>query len=67
MGEVVIFRRREPAVCEPEAEDLDILTAVDVAIRDLADILRDWGAIERVEQAQECRRMLMHALDRARA
>ena len=54
-------------MCEPEAEDLDILTAVDVAIRDLADILRDWGAIERVEQAQECRRMLMHALDRARA
>jgi len=41
--------------------DIDIITAVDAAIRDLRDIARECDEHVR-EQAEECRRMLERAL-----
>jgi len=43
----------EPAV--------DVLTAVDVAIRDLDEIVSGWGSEEARRQARECRKMLARA------
>lgn len=42
-------------------EELDLLTAVDVAIRDLQDILRRWGEDEARRQASDCCEMLIAA------
>jgi hypothetical protein len=46
------------------ADDLecDIVTAVDVAIRDLREILLCWGTDEARARAQECERMLSRVL-----
>jgi hypothetical protein len=56
MAEVILFR---PRAGSPEEDlDIDLLTAVDAAIRDLRDIAarcRDAGASR---QAEDCRRML---------
>jgi hypothetical protein len=41
----------------PEAE-CDIATAIDVAIRDLREILQYWGTDAARVRAQECERML---------
>ena len=59
MAEVIPFPRRpEP----PEEEfDIDPLTAMDAAIRDLQDILRRWGEEGSRRQAEECRSMLERA------
>jgi hypothetical protein len=46
--------------------DIDLFTAVDVAIRDLRDILAAWGEEPARLQAEECRKMLEQALDAAR-
>ncbi|TCK30437.1 hypothetical protein EV667_0527 [Ancylobacter aquaticus] len=68
MSNVVPFPVRVPA---PESEgdlDIDILTAVDVAIRDLRDIaFRLRGDASGQEQAHECLDMLTRALENARA
>ena len=39
-------------------DDIDLVTAVDVAIRDLREILGDWGSTEARQRAQECELML---------
>jgi hypothetical protein len=59
---VIPFRKPEP---EPAPTfDIDLLTAVDAAIRDLRDIAQ--GCDDRVrEQADECRRMLERAFGAA--
>ena len=47
----------------PDAlQDLDLFTAVDVAIRDLRDIGRQCGDSSASARADECRRMLERAL-----
>ena len=52
MGKVIAFP-------QPVVEEIDLLTAVDVAIRDLRDIA---GRSENCrEQAEECLRLLEHA------
>ncbi len=56
MSNVIPFRLR-PATAPP---DIDIFTAVDVAIRDLRDIAR-FGDPQMRAQADECRRMLERA------
>ena len=38
--------------------ECDIATAVDVAIRDLREILMDWGTDRARHRAEECERML---------
>ena len=55
---VIPFKKPEP---EPAiALDIDLLTAVDAAIRDLRDIGQGCDGKAR-EQADECRRMLERA------
>jgi hypothetical protein len=58
MSNVIPFRKR---VADPGPEgEIDILTAVDAAIRDLRDIARGCDDEAR-KQADECRRMLEQA------
>lgn len=70
MSNVVPFPIR---VAEPESAyeadlDIDLFTAVDVAIRDLRDIaFRLRGDATGHEQAHECLDMLTRALENARA
>ena len=46
----------------PDGEPVvDVLTAVDVAIRDLDEIVSRWGSEEARCQARECRKMLAMA------
>ena len=62
MSNVIQFRRRDTA--QDEAPDIDLLTAVDVAIRDLQDILQGCGPSV-YEQVMQCRQMLERAFDSA--
>ena len=65
MAEIVQFRSRASLESGHEAsEDLeiDLVTAVDAAIRDLRDIVAAWGADSSLKQAEECRKMLEQAL-----
>ena len=62
IGNVIQFRRRDTA--QDEAPDIDLLTAVDVAIRDLQDILQGCGASV-CEQVMQCRQMLEPAFNAA--
>ncbi|HVZ14695.1 MAG TPA: hypothetical protein VG894_09575 [Bauldia sp.] len=64
MAEIVQFRSRADLLDESLAE-IDLVTAVDAAIRDLRDILAGWGGEAARLQADECRRMLERALDQA--
>jgi hypothetical protein len=41
--------------------EIDLVTAVDVAIRDLREILQHWGTGTAQERAQECELMLRRA------
>lgn len=56
MGDVVAFPQKWAA--EDDYDDLDLLTAVDAAIRDLREILAKWGEDGARDQAQECQLML---------
>ena len=60
MAEIVQFRSR--ADLDEEALDIDLVTAVDAAIRDLRDIVARWGEEASRLQAEECREMLERAL-----
>ena len=60
MAEIVQFRSR--ADLAEEALDIDLVTAVDTAIRDLRDIIAGWGEETSRLQADECRQMLERAL-----
>lgn len=62
MGKIIPF---PPRVTEnDEAPVIDLLTAVDAAIRDLRDIAASCSEEAR-EQAEECRRMLERAFEAA--
>jgi hypothetical protein len=52
------YRNPSPA---PDCVEIDLVTAVDVAIRDLREILSDWGSAEARLRAEECETMLRHA------
>jgi len=63
MGMVLQF---PVAVRAPELDDeIDLLTAVDVALRDLSDIILHIGSVAAREQAEACRQMLQAAFDAA--
>lgn len=47
--------------CEAD-EDIDLATAVDVAIRDLRDIQARWGTDVARQIAEDCEQMLRRAL-----
>ena len=63
MAEIIPFRRKA-AECEEEG-DIDLLTAVDAAIRDLRDIAERCGEESARRLAEECRLMLERAFDAA--
>jgi hypothetical protein len=65
MAEIVQFRPRASYGSrqqENEPLEIDLVTAVDAAIRDLRDIVAAWGADSSLKQAEECRKMLEEAL-----
>ena len=58
MAEIITFPVR---VASEEDEEIDLLTAVDAAIRDLREIASRWGEETSRVQAEECRAMLERA------
>ena len=65
MAEIIQFPLRRADPDDEEGLDIDLLTAVDVAIRDLRDIARALGEDTVREQAEVCRRMLERAFNTA--
>ena len=63
MAEIIQFRSK--ADIAEEHNEIDLITAVDVAIRDLRDIAERWGDESVRVQAEECRRMLERAYNAA--
>ena len=63
MAEIIQVRSRAD-IAEDNGE-IDLMTAVDVAIRDLRDISERWGDESVRIQADECRRMLERAYNAA--
>ena len=63
MAEIIQFRSKAD-IAEDNCE-IDLMTAVDVAIRDLRDIAERWGDESVRIQAEECRRMLERAYNAA--
>ncbi len=65
MAEIIQFPLRPADPDDDETLDIDLITAVDVAIRDLRDIARALGEDTVREQAEACRRMLERAFNTA--
>jgi hypothetical protein len=65
MAEIIQFPLRRADPDDEDALDIDLITAVDVAIRDLRDIARALGEDTVREQAEACRRMLERAFNTA--
>jgi hypothetical protein len=65
MAEIIQFPLRRAESDDDESLDIDLLTAVDVAIRDLRDIAKALGEDTVREQAEACRRMLERAFNTA--
>lgn len=63
MAEIIPFPTRK--TIEEEIDEIDLLTAVDTAIRDLREISRRWGEESSRLQADECRMMLERAFNAA--
>jgi hypothetical protein len=63
MAEIIQFPRQ---FIGDEEVEIDLLTAVDAAIRDLRDIAARWGEEAARLQAEECRQMLERAFTNAR-
>lgn len=64
MAEIIQFRSK--AQLAEDDDEIDLFTAVDVAIRDLRDIAARWGEESARAQAEECRLMLERAFAAAR-
>lgn len=56
-----IFRLSDYRVDDVDVE-IDLATAVDVAIRDLQEILQYWGSEAARQRVEECESMLRRAL-----
>ncbi|WID94696.1 hypothetical protein QO058_17905 [Bosea vestrisii] len=63
MGQVLQFRPLKQPVAESDA--LDLMSAIDFALRDLADITPHILHEPSREQARQCREMLQDAFDAA--
>jgi len=59
MANIIPFPRREET--DPDDEGIDLLTAVDAAIRDLREISTRWEEETSRLQAADCLRMLERA------
>jgi hypothetical protein len=64
MGQVLQFRLKPPVV-EHDGDALDLMSAIDFALRDLADITPHILHEPSREQARQCREMLQDAFDAA--
>lgn len=62
MAQIIQFRPKSDI---DEAPEIDLITAVDLAIRDLRDIASRWGEEGARLQADECRLMLERAFNAA--
>ncbi|MGC1779215.1 MAG: hypothetical protein WBB34_14820 [Xanthobacteraceae bacterium] len=56
-----ILRLSDYRIDESADSEIDLATAVDVAIRDLREILMCWGSEMARQRAQECESTLRHA------
>jgi hypothetical protein len=56
-----ILKMSDYRVCDISDGDIDLATAVDVAIRDLREILSCWGSEAARQRARECELTLLHA------
>lgn len=65
MGQVLQFRPLKPPVVESGGDALDLMSAIDFALRDLADITPHILHEASREQARQCRQMLQDAFDAA--
>jgi len=63
LADIIPFRRRIEPVHEDEG--IDLLTAVDAAIRDLREISARWGEEASRLQAADCLQMLERAFQAA--
>lgn len=63
MADIILFRPR--TAFEPEDEGIDLLTAVDAAIRDLREISARWEEEASRRQAADCLKMLERAFQAA--
>ena len=59
-AEIISLCERRPARCD--VPELDVITAIDVAIRDLCEIEVLCDSREARQRAAECRQMLVRAL-----
>jgi len=62
-AEIISLCERRQAHCDEPV--LDLVTAIDVAIRDLCEIQVLCGSAEASRRAAECRQMLVAALSQA--
>jgi hypothetical protein len=62
-AEIISLSERRPVLRDPLV--VDVITAIDVAIRDLCEIEVLCGATEARRRAAECRQMLVTALSQA--
>ena len=65
MGQVLQFRQLKPQVAASDSDALDLMSAIDFALRDLADITPHILHEPSREQARQCRQMLQEAFDAA--
>jgi len=63
MADIIPFRRRNEVT--QDDEDIDLLTAVDAAIRDLREISARWEEEASKRQAADCLQMLERAFEAA--
>ncbi|MCO5090826.1 hypothetical protein [Bosea sp. (in: a-proteobacteria)] len=63
MGQVIAFRLPPQPAATANEPALGLLSAVDFALRDLAEILPHIGLASAREQAEACRAMLAQAFD----
>ena len=56
-----IFRLSDYRIDDAADGEIDLITAVDVAIRDLREILLCWGSEVARQRAEECELMLRRA------
>ena len=59
-----IFKLSEYRAPDVGDSEIDLVTAVDVAIRDLREILMYWGTEGARQRAEECELMLRQAFSR---
>lgn len=65
MGQVLQFRQLKPQLAASDGDALDLMSAIDFALRDLADITPHILHEPSREQARQCRQMLQDAFEAA--